>query len=78
MRRAPLVIFFAWLVVCVGYEGWQMAAFMAVPATDDLHAHAWGIQLVQFTLFRLGFWVAALLFALGIEGFWHRRPQPAA
>ena len=78
MRRVPLVILVLWLVLCFGYEFWRVASFMAEPASGDLYAHTWGFQFVVFVVFRFGFWVAALLFALAAEGFWHRRPRPAA
>jgi hypothetical protein len=78
MRRAPFVILVVWLVLCLSYEGWSVATFMAEPASGDLYAHTWSFQFVVFVVFRFGFWVAALLVTLAVESFWHRRPRPAA
>ena len=77
MRRAPLVIFVVWLVLCFGYNGWHIASFMANPAAGDLYERSWGFQIMCFCIFFLGFWVAALLFALGVEGYWHQRRKVA-
>lgn len=64
MRCDLLVIFVFWLVLCVGYEFQRIATFMAQPAAGDLYAHSWGFQFVVFVVFRFGFRVAGLLFAL--------------
>ena len=69
MRRTPLVILVLWLALCASYAFWRVATFMAEPASGDLYAHTWGFQFIAFVVFRFGFWVAALLFALAIEGF---------
>jgi hypothetical protein len=78
MRRAPLVILVLWLVLCLGHEFWRVATFMAEPASGDLYAHTWGFQFVVFVVFRFGFSVAALLFALPsrASGTVVRAPQP--
>ena len=73
-----------WLIVCLAYELHRITAFLALPPTGDLYAHAWGFQLMVFAIFRFPVWLVGLLVILIVEFTlltqrtpWSERP-PAA
>ena len=65
-----------WLVVCLAYEMYRIAAFMALPPSGDLYAHDWGFQLFAFAVFRFPIWLVALLAILVVEFTLLKRRTP--
>ena len=65
-----------WLVVCLAYEMYRIAAFLALPPSGDLYAHDWGFQLMAFAIFRFPVWLVGLLVILAVEFTLLKRRTP--
>ncbi len=57
-----------WLVICAAFTLPGMARYITEkPWGDAYFTYTWSFQLTMFAIFRLPFWLAALVFVIVIE-----------
>ena len=66
-RMLTLAIVAGWLIICPSYGYYYVTSMLASPEPYDEYARNWGFQTLMFSLFRLPWFVVALLLLIALE-----------
>ena len=56
-----------WFVLCLSHYLLKTHLVLSGPHDDDTYAYTWGFQALAFLVFRLPWWLLALLIVMFVE-----------